>query len=238
MIVAVKNTFKRILPMPVYRKLVDLYWWGNGRIFKHNFLPNGYESFNYIYKENYWESGSGLGSHPDATASYREILENFITEYGIRSVVDLGCGDWQSSKLVDWGKVNYIGYDVVKSVIDENIIKYAAPNISFMHLLPNEMDVMEEADLFIAKEVLQHLPNDEVKRILDIVLPKYKYLLVTNVTSVDGYEGINSDIQFGYFRCLDITCPPFSLEAKWSRNIEFSTRYGSTKWKVSLICNE
>ncbi|MDR2523705.1 MAG: class I SAM-dependent methyltransferase [Synergistaceae bacterium] len=238
MIVIIKNIFKKILPISIYRKLVDLYWWGNGRIFKYNFLPNGYAAFNYIYKENYWESGSGLGSHPDATINYRGILENFITEYSIRSIVDLGCGDWQFSRYVKWGNVNYIGYDVVQDVIEANISQYATPNISFIHLRPEEIGTIKEADLFIAKEVFQHLPNDEIKSILDIALLKYKYLLVTDVISANGYESINDDIKFGYFRCVDITRPPFSFEAKWSKNIDFSTKYGDMKWKVTLICNE
>ena len=36
------------------------------------------KKFEYIYINNIWQNGSGLGSLPENTVEYRNFLENFI----------------------------------------------------------------------------------------------------------------------------------------------------------------
>ena len=76
--------------------------------------------FENIYLNNIWEHGSGEGSLPIHTKGYAHFLENFLTTYNINSVVDMGCGDWQFSRLINWGDAMYQGYDIVQSVIESN----------------------------------------------------------------------------------------------------------------------
>src|SRR5262249_27223406 len=45
---------------------------------------------------------SGFGSLVSSTATYRYIIEPFIRLNDVHSVLDLGCGDWQFSKLIPW----------------------------------------------------------------------------------------------------------------------------------------
>ena len=40
--------------------------------------------------------------------------------FKIKSVCDIGCGDWQFSQYIDFKGFKYTGIDCVKSVIDEN----------------------------------------------------------------------------------------------------------------------
>ena len=75
-------------------------------------------AFEKIYDENLWGNGSGPGSSPANTVEYRAFLARFLGSNAIRTVTDLGCGDWQFSKLLDWSAVNYTGIDVVEAVVE------------------------------------------------------------------------------------------------------------------------
>jgi hypothetical protein len=53
-------------------------------------------AFSKAYRDDHWQGGSGRGSTPKNTAEYREFIECFLRERKIRSVVDIGCGDWRA----------------------------------------------------------------------------------------------------------------------------------------------
>lgn len=166
--------------------------------------------FDEIYRSNAWGYGSGEGSLERNTRSYRAFLRDFILKHRIGSVVDMGCGDWQFSRLIDWGTCRYQGYDVVASVIEANRAAYSKPGISF-ELYSGNPDELPEADLLIAKDVLQHVPNATVSAALKN-LGRYKYALLTNCIAPFG-ETVNEDIVAGGFRYLDLTKEPFRLAA-------------------------
>jgi len=167
--------------------------------------------FEQIYATNEWGSGSGEGSLPVHTRGYVDFLQSFLIENRITSVVDMGCGDWQFSRSIQWGNINYRGYDVVRSVIEENRRKYSAPNISF-HLYSGNAEEFPPADLLISKDVLQHLSNDSVSKVLPC-LDRFKYSLLTNCVNPRG-RTVPTDIADGDFRYLDLRLPPFNLSAK------------------------
>lgn len=180
--------------------------------------------FDEIYATSYWGNGSGEGSSLDATLPYKKFLENFIKSKGVRSVVDLGCGDWQFSQFVDFSGATYQGFDVANSVINENRKKYSTENVEFSLL--GDYCNLPPADLLLCKDVLQHLSNEEIAKVLN-VLPNYKYALITNDVSNMSIIGkllwtakrsfsvplINRDIKIGDHRLLDPTLEPFCLNA-------------------------
>jgi len=90
--------------------------------------------FDKIYENSYWGNGSGGGSSPEATQPYKVFLEDFIRQYKIQSIVDLGCGDWQFSKFLDFGGAKYIGIDASKHVIAVNQRLFSRPGVSFANL--------------------------------------------------------------------------------------------------------
>jgi len=135
--------------------------------------------FDEIYKSNAWGFGSGHGSLPSVTKGYRALLETFIRENNVRSVVDYGSGDWQFSKLVEWGDIEYTGVDVVPSLTAENTTKYGNQKRKFVTLAPGSNGI-PDADLLICKDVLQHMPNQAVQEFVANILPKFKCALITN----------------------------------------------------------
>lgn len=143
-----------------------------------NITPNT-DFFTQIYNNNTW-GGSGSGSYPGNTATYRDFLTNFLNKKNIKTVVDYGCGDWQFSKLIDWSNISYTGIDCVESVVQNNINNYTKDNITFKQLKTFEEFFTYKADLLLIKDVLQHWLNNEIIYFLDNVIKNFNYILITN----------------------------------------------------------
>lgn len=148
------------------------------------------EIFTEIYDKNVW-GGSGGGSSPENTVEYRKLLQKFLKDYNIQSVVDFGCGDWSFSHLIDWtGVVIYFGVDCVESVIESNRAKHWRGNIKFT----TEMGVfVMGADLLILKDVLQHWSNNDILLFLTEFRSKFKYILITNTIGTSENDIIPGD---------------------------------------------
>jgi len=173
------------------------------------------EIFTNIYKEGHWgttadgEGTSGEGSSLMTTEIYRQFLQDFFLVHDIHSVVDVGCGDWEFSRAINWSGIQYYGYDLVVSVIVKNHARYAAPNINFIRGDAVRM-TLPKADLLICKDVLQHLPNEDIASFIK-KLRGFKYCLITNDVDPETLSSTNPQIRPGELRCLDLTQPPFSL---------------------------
>src|SRR6266545_4139062 len=136
--------------------------------------------FQTIYDRNVWGGGSGLGSNPQVARAYMMFLQAFIFNNPVASVVDIGCGDWQFSQFINWGERRYLGIDVVANVIDANQKRFARANISFTCADPLDDSFQPPAgDLLLMKDVLQHLSNANVQKMLKLVW-RFKYALITN----------------------------------------------------------
>lgn len=144
-------------------------------------------------------------------------MQAFLSEHQVRSVVDLGCGDWQFSRTLSWDGIQYLGVDLVESVIRANRKRFQKSNVSFA--LAGELaNGLPAADLLLAKDIFQHWSNQSIRDFLP-QLAKFRYALITNGVKVDG-PTVNRDIPNGGFRDLDLNLPPFSL--KLERAFEFS----------------
>lgn len=183
--------------------------------------------FGHIYEQDHWDGGSGVGSAPDATEPYRSVLARMLPSTDIRSVVDVGCGDWQLGSLVDWSAVDYLGLDVVPAVVDRNKARFAGPKVRF-DLVDARLETPPGADLLLAKDVLQHWSNADVDAFLRTNLRRYRYCLITNDIASTHWDGdVNHDVLLGEWRTLDLEAPPFEQRAVWRR--DFSVRGEWTK---------
>ena len=165
--------------------------------------------FSKIYKEGLWNEGSGDGSKIENVREYVDVLQKYIDKPEIKTVIDLGCGDWQFSKFLDLSSVLYLGVDVVDSVIDSNIDLYSASNIDFISrdIITYELP---QVDLIICKDVLQHLSNRDVISVLIKIIKSSKFALITNDFNSESTSNI--DIENGDYRYLDLTLSPFFLD--------------------------
>jgi SAM-dependent methyltransferase len=197
-----------------YRRLYNLI---HGRDIPHA------QIFDFIYAADLWEGGSGAGSKPKATQLYRAFLQDFMAKNAIRSVVDVGCGDWQSSQLIDWSGIDYLGIDV-SSVALVNAGRFAKEGVRFIEDDARTIN-LPEADLLIMKDVLQHWSNADIIA----TIPKFRrfrYCLITNGATERVRAHVNSNIPAGGYRPIDLSQPPFSVPGSFvlSYDVPYVTR--------------
>ncbi|HXE55153.1 MAG TPA: class I SAM-dependent methyltransferase [Tepidisphaeraceae bacterium] len=171
-------------------------------------LPNHGEIFSQVYRNNTWLIGSGTGSQEASTAPYRRLLQRLLRRLKPRLVVDLGCGDWTFSRLLDWRNTHYRGIDVVPSIVARNRRLFGSSRIRF-----SRMDLQQRlpppADLYLLKDVLQHWTDDEVLGFLRRMAGRR--MLITNTVP----WGVNRPLEIaGEYRPLDIRLWPFEVRAK------------------------
>jgi SAM-dependent methyltransferase len=175
------------------------------------------EIFSEIYEKKLWGLNhenygtSGPGSSFESTEKYREFLQHFLHTFDIHSVVDVGCGDWEFSRFINWDGINYMGYDVVPRVIEENKRKYETAVIQFA-VGDGAAINLPVADLLICKDVLMHLPYEDIAIILSKA-KQYKYCLFTNDIIHADPPLENYDIVKGDWRpSMNLAKPPFNLK--------------------------
>jgi len=147
-------------------------------------IYNMEKQFTEIYDKKRWgskdgkgSSGSGSNCSPD-TKWYISLLMKHIEETGSKSICDVGCGDWEFSKTIDWSGLHYTGIDCVKSVIDNNIKFYQTDNIKFKH--GEAGDIPEGYDFVILKDVIQHWTDEQIEVILPQIISKNKFVFIGN----------------------------------------------------------
>jgi len=157
--------------------------------------------FDDIYEHNKWNGGSGPGSNKSNTTEYAFYLNELIRSLGVKSFLDVGCGDWQLAEQIDLSGIRYKGIDVSNRAIE--IAKLKAPSGTDL-LNGTIFEVDELFDFVHIKDVLQHLPLIECDKILGYA-SKNKYVLVVN----DHCEN-NLDIEAGQHRPLNVLFWPNS----------------------------
>jgi SAM-dependent methyltransferase len=175
--------------------------------------------FTDIYQRRQWggpegEFYSGHGSENAYADAYVEAVRSFIARWGIRDVVDIGCGDFRIGSRIQAG-VNYVGVDVVPALIEAHRARHGAPNVTFV-CLDATTDALPPGELCLIRQVLQHLSNDEIKRVLRAA-SSYKFVVVTEhypppgrlvVPNLDKAHGADIRMSSDSAVCLDR--PPFN----------------------------
>ncbi len=138
------------------------------------------DRFTKIYTKNIWGS-SGSGSNYSPTNKwYLNELREHIDAYDIRTIADLGCGDWELMKhFIFNDREHYTGMDCVKYLIDNHNRDYNKPNVKFIHS-DVSVEVPSGFDLVILKDVLQHWNDSDIMNKLTEILQKNKYVYVIN----------------------------------------------------------
>ncbi len=164
--------------------------------------------FGQIYREKKWGEGSGGGSDPAVCAPYCRWVERFIRILRPDRVLDIGCGDGRVMRAIDWQGVSYFGIDCAYSPVLEPDEEYSFGSASFT--VQDALTFpLPTAYLVLLKEVLQHLPNADVIRLMERI-KNYPYVI-----HCSGYDGVvNADIAMGETRPVDLALPPFNLPAK------------------------
>lgn len=110
------------------------------------------------WKQRYRLGGdSGAGSGGAAAAYKAEVLNAFVADFGVSSVIEFGCGDGRQLEIARYPA--YIGLDISSDALQACRDRFAAAgNMRFLH-----MDTYngERADLAMSLDVIFHLVEDE-----------------------------------------------------------------------------
>jgi hypothetical protein len=166
------------------------------------------EIFTETFQNRYWrsqESVSGVGSELSQTETIRAKLPILLRDYGIRSLLDLPCGDFNWMQHVDLSGIQYTGGEIVETLAIQNQQQYGNADRIFLHL-DLLTDDLPEADCIMIRDCLVHLSFAHIEQALgNLKRSRIRYLLTTSFPSVE----INEDIQTGYWRPLNLQKAPF-----------------------------
>jgi len=182
-----------------------------------------------IYENNLWggnpsEFYSGQGSHdPTFVVPYVDKVISFLTSCTTPiTICDLGCGDFNvGSQFLPYVQ-KYYGIDIVARLIEFNRKNHKHKHLEF-HSLDIAKDELPEADCVIVRQVLQHLSNAEIKKVVN-KLYAYKYVLLTEHIPLGEFEP-NIDIISGQGIRLkkgsgvDVLAPPFDFKVKSKKEL-------------------
>lgn len=119
--------------------------------------------------QDYWErryaagDTSGEGSYGEQATFKAEVLNRIVRERGIRSVLELGCGDGNQLSLAKYP--SYLGLDVAPSAVERCRDRFAGDESKRFEVLdPARFTGADRchADAVISLEVIFHLVEDEV----------------------------------------------------------------------------
>lgn len=184
-----------------------LNWWRSSGV-----GTQGANVFRDIYDKRAWrgrESASGRGSDSDQTRVLRERLPGVIGELGVRSLLDLPCGDfhWMRDVVSATQDLSYVGADIVEALVHSNGAAYGANEIEFRHL--NLLhDQLPPADMLFCRDCLVHLSEADIRLALaNILRSSFTYVALTTFPDRDS----NRDIATGRWRPLNLQAAPFGF---------------------------
>ncbi|MBO3098345.1 class I SAM-dependent methyltransferase [Gelidibacter pelagius] len=172
-----------------------------------------------LWGNNDSEFYSGIGSHhPEIVEPYLKVLTTFLISFKKPLVLcDLGCGDFNVGKELVRYTEKYIAVDIVADLIAYNKEKFKEENLQF-RCLDIAMDDLPSGDCALLRQVLQHLSNAEIQKIVQ-KLADFKYVILTehlpngdfipNKDIISG-QGIRLKKNSG----LDLLAPPFDFKVK------------------------
>lgn len=182
------------------------------------------EEFGRVYRDGLWarcclgpiKCGSGPGATEEESRGARAAVNHVIGQYGIRSVLDVPCGDHGWMRLVDleeMGVERYLGVDIVQEVVEQDRIHFGSDVKRFV-----QGDARSEQfgdgdgdggwDLVVCRDMLNHLSPQDGTAALRNLKTQGRWLLATTWTAE-----VNEPFRGSEVYCkLNLQSPPYGLE--------------------------
>lgn len=140
------------------------------------------------WEERYKRGGdSGVGSYHQAAEYKAAMLNRFVKEHTIRTVIEFGCGDGNQLQYLHFPA--YLGFDVSETAVSRCRRLYAGDSSKRFELLVSY--AFEKADLVISLDVIYHLVEDPVfhthMRMLFTASTRY-VIIYANDTADNSYH--------------------------------------------------
>ena len=181
----------------------------------------------YFYADAQWPpparvSASGGGSNlGSSTLKSLAILKDVIANYGVKSMIDVPCGDvnWIFDSYATDSLPLYLGLDITQDVINMDIKRFAhhsnkhfmywdAANCSFPKFQMESSAELQPFELVHVRDVIQHLPLEDGFRYICNVLQSGARVFVTTTFPKNNR---NRNIEAGKHYHNNLHKPPFSF---------------------------
>jgi SAM-dependent methyltransferase len=181
------------------------------------------EVFEKIYRERGWHSGesvSGWGSELRNTREIIRELPGLLRRFGVTSVLDVACGDFNWMRHVDLGDIDYTGADIVADLVRMNQVAYGTRHRAFIHL-DLLHDPLPDRDLILCRDCLFHFSRADVFRALERFAQTGARYLLSTTFAYRSYPR-NADIVTGQWTPVNLEMEPYRLGAPLALLIEGS----------------
>lgn len=153
------------------------------------------------WEERYAKGGnSGAGSYGELARFKAEVLNRFIREHGIRSVVEWGCGDGHQLSLLEVDQ--YIGLDVAQTSITQCKERFAdQPNYAFWLNHPGVQPENHSAELSLSLDVIYHLIEDDIYHayLRQVFLSTRRFVIIYSTNSDQQAERQSAHVRHRTF---------------------------------------
>jgi len=168
------------------------------------------EIFTDIYRTNAWKgtfSVSGPSGELSQTARIIAALPALFRGHGVRSVLDIPCGDFYWMRHVDLTGVRYLGADIVAELVARNAAAYDRPHLRFKQL-DLLGDSLPRVDLVLCRDALVHFSFADARRALENICASGSALVLTTTFLA---RKRNRNTATGRWRPLNLERAPFRL---------------------------
>jgi len=186
------------------------------------------------------ESVSGVGSTLRYTENLRNQLPILLKEFSIKTIFDAPCGDmnWMNVFLKENKNINYIGGDIVESLVVDNQ-QYANDRIKIINADISSTP-FPEADLWLCRDCWFHLPDEFIFKSIDNFLKSNIKFILTTTHINTGFQ--NTNLKTVDFKLIDLFSDPYNFPEpifritdyygkKHPREMVLFSREQLVKWK-------
>jgi SAM-dependent methyltransferase len=111
------------------------------------------------WEERYATGGdSGVGSYGKFAEFKAEVINSFVAQNRIESVIEFGCGDGNQLALANYPR--YMGFDVSSSAVERCRNRFSSDPTKSFYLLDEY--AKQTADMALSLDVIFHLVEDDV----------------------------------------------------------------------------
>lgn len=168
------------------------------------------------------ESLSGPGSYLKNTTETVSLINQTIKKYNIKTILDLGCGDWNWFKTINMEDIiSYVGWDSHNGMIESNRKQYGNPRIKF-DIKDIVLEEYPKVDLIICRDVLFHMDINISQLCIDKIKKSCKYLISTSFNGNLKNSNIKSYcyVKNWGFHTINLNIEPFHLEKYIIKSVE------------------
>ena len=129
-----------------------------------------------------------------------------MLKLGVRTLLDVPCGDFHWLSHVSLPLERYTGADIVPAMIRDNERQHGRADRDFI-VLDIVRDIPARVDLIFCRDCLFHFPFAlALKSLRNFQASGSRYLLTTTF-----FDGVNEPVASGYFYRINLQQPPFNF---------------------------